>query len=522
MEKTSNKLEELRLQISEAIMTTLEMRPQQHPIILIFGLAILFEERFGEEEKSINLQVGTIALSKLIKDIFRKKDFQIPEASLEDLQIQMLKYLEKVDHEGIDPNLSKLFGLYENESFLNQLEQTHDYDQSCEVFWYEEGCMKSRIKDIGGILAYRRDGLKYGALSKFYFNKGKWEALEQVKNGMIILKGAKDDDLVDNFAHVAHQVAAFAYLRHYSIEENFSFKEKTYRTSLLVQSLSFLINYADSRYGQVWDRHADEHDTVTRIFKVWHSNYAKEGRETPGPLFLSSWKGLTERLHQVMRESWSIEEIDSHLALLSVQLEDAKSFLNISETPLLRIGDWVLFLARPLMTQNCWIPILNPLIRTYKGIQPEGAQGRNEHSTEGLAKRFRNHGFTVLPEVDLVLPEGKKKITDVDIFALKDNYLFLIQIKMTFPSLTQKDAFYHRSKALKKGITQTEESLVFLKEHWTHFWQQHSEKGLPSDLTWDKLKVVPLIVSTSLEWDHTHLGGFLKISQFELETLPGK
>lgn len=484
------------------------------PIDFLMELAILFEKRHGTEEKLVNLQVASVTLSKLLKDAFQKITFCAPEKNLDEIQVQLLKCLKGAYNQGINPKLEQLYNLYEIENLCDQLEQIHLYDDHCEVDWFEEGGFKTRIKDFKGLKNYCRDGLKWEELIEFYTNKGRWTATKMVENEKLFLPGKNEDDRADAFDHVARQIGTLAYLEHYGVEEKFEFKGSTYHTSLLVQILSFLIIYTRSRYGYLWEMHGKESNIAKRILNVWQINLEQDGRETPGPLFISTWSEFVARTKKVIGEVWPEEDIEHHLSFFSVDLESLSGYLNILETPLLRYGDWVVFFARPLMYQNSWISILKPLVKTIKGKQPEGAQHRNKLSTLRLAKKFKEHEFSVLTDVDLITPGYNKPCTDVDIFALKDSCLFLIQVKMTFPGLTMKDINDHRKNALAKGAEQTQKSLAYFKNHWRYFCQQCS---LPEDLNWESLEVVPLIVSTSTEWDRNSELGFTKISQFELE-----
>lgn len=510
------KLQELRAENAQKKKEILAALNYTDPFTFLMELSILFEQQYGMEDKLVNIQMASVALSKLLKDVFRTKKFSIPQKNTEEIHIQLLKCTAKAHEEGVHPSLEALFQRYISDLRLEDFIQIDQYDKNCEVVSFEEGCVTTKIKNFFGLQAYSRDGLKSEALTEYYFNKGKWDAFELLRNGELVLQGANEDDQSDFFDQVARQIAALAYLEHYGVEAEFQQNGKTYNTFLLIQLLSFLIIYTRSRYGVFWEAQNRETDVVKRIVKVWQANIDQGGRQTPGPLFISSWTALLERTQNVIGDQWSKEEIERHLAFFSTDLGSPTGYLNILETPLLRLGDWVAFFARPLMLQNTFIPTLKPLTRTIKKKQPEGAQDRNKRSAKRLGERFSRQGFKVMTDKKLYAPRSNKLVTDVDVFALKDNYLFLIQVKMTFPKLNLKEAANHQ-EALIKAAEQTEESLNYFENYWPYFREQNLDKGIPDDLNWESLQVVPLIVSTSIEWDRTHFSDYIKISQFELE-----
>ena len=57
----------------------------------------------------------------------------------------------------------------------------------------------------------------------------------------------------------------------------------------------------------------------------------------------------------------------------------------------------------------------------------EGANERVKRSTEILGQKFREHGFLALTDEDLIEPgTNDKKVTDIDLLALKEDHLFVI------------------------------------------------------------------------------------------------
>ena len=186
------------------------------------------------------------------------------------------------------------------------------------------------------------------ALVDYYFNKGRAVALGKIISEELSLPGDTEDGRADAFGHAAHQIAAQSYLEHYGVEPEFTLSGEHYHTTLLVQLLSFLITYTQSRYGISWEQQSDEGDVVRRIVKVWEANLKEGGLQTPGPLFVSNWDEFIERAAATFEGKWSRTEIERHLAFFSTRLDSPLKYLNIFEKPLLLLNDKVVFFALQL------------------------------------------------------------------------------------------------------------------------------------------------------------------------------
>lgn len=492
----------------------LDQLPSDDLLITLFDLAVYFEEQYGDLGPSNKLQVAGTWLSNLIKDIssrWKKPPIAYTE---EEAQRKILERLLELHKTGFDKGLVELCQTYESLEYLKDLEQIRKYDENCEVMEYAEGCFRTLIKEgrFEHFQQYIKDGLKIEAVTEYYTNAGREAAFEMAHNGNYVPQGANEDDQSASFEHLAEQIATMSCVEHYGIEEYFKLEGKEYSTSLLIQIISFLRVYLKSRYGHCYEEQAEETPIIERVFKVWKVNLEKDGRITPGPLFIDTWESFKDRLNSVIENS-SPEEIDQHLALVSTLLHDSPRDVNVFEKPLLRLGDLIVIFARPLMHQNSWLPVLLPLLKNItRHKEPEGKGLRVTRSTESLAERFRRNGFRVLGDEKLPRPENPaQSLTDVDILALKDDWLVILQIKMTHPRATLQEAASHK-KQLDKAGEQLTQTMEFFEGNWSAF-----RSKLDSNKDWSELKTIPLVVSTSFEFDRDKFSGYLKISQFELE-----
>lgn len=483
-------------------------------LITLFDLAVYIEEHYGNLGPSNKLQVAGTWLSKLIKDIVSKRQDKTITYTEEAAQQKILERLVALHEKGFDKKFMELCQTYENVEYLGDLEQIQNDDENCEVKEYAEGCFRTLIKEehFEQFKKYVKDGLKVDAATEYYSNAGREAAFEMTRNGNFVPQGANEDDLADSFDIFAMQIAAKSCGEHYGIEENFKLEGKEYNTSLLIQIISLLNVYAKSRYGYSYEAQSKKPSACKRILRIWQTQIEKDGRMASGPLFVDTWDNLKHRILAVF-DNASEDEIERHLTLISTQLDNDPRDVNVFEKPLLRFRNWVFFFARPLMHQNAWLPVLLPLLKNITGKkEPEGKGLRVIRSTEDLAERFRHNDFRVLVDEKLPRPENPtQSLTDVDILALKDDWLVILQIKMTHPRATLKEAADHK-KQLEKGGDQLAKTMGFFEENWPAF-----RNKLDSDREWSDLKTIPLVVSTSFEFDRERFSGYLKISQFELE-----
>jgi len=128
-----------------------------------------------------------------------------------------------------------------------------------------------------------------------------------------------------------------------------------------------------------------------------------------------------------------------------------------------------------------------------------------------IANLFQKNGYTTF--VGWEHWTENKKDGEVDIFAYKDGHLFIIEAKLTYFRLTPKNIQEHKSK-LEYGGRQLSKTIKAIPNRFDEIADILS---IPRPFT--ELTTVPLIVSTSLEFDGYSFSGHPKISLFELQCL---
>ncbi|MDO3377699.1 hypothetical protein [Geoalkalibacter halelectricus] len=150
----------------------------------------------------------------------------------------------------------------------------------------------------------------------------------------------------------------------------------------------------------------------------------------------------------------------------------------------------------------------------FNAIVRQSWQGNKEYSDfqeNKIAEIFRIGGWRAIDSQKLKNKEGL--LSEIDVIAYKDGVLFLIEAKLTYLRSSIKEIHNHLPQLEKAGI-QLERAIVALKDNYPIVcdWLEISD-------TFDRLRIVSLIVSSSFEYDHKFFNGFRKVSLFELQLL---
>ena len=142
--------------------------------------------------------------------------------------------------------------------------------------------------------------------------------------------------------------------------------------------------------------------------------------------------------------------------------------------------------------------------------------GQYEEATQriegNLTELFRERGFKVLPNWQP--PAEHREAGEVDLIAARDGHLFVLEVKSTFLRRSQRDAWLHASTTLRRAGRQLARKLDVVTRAVTQ--EGSLRAGLGIDPSWRLAACHAWIVDTSIERDHMHFSGFLKISVEEL------
>jgi hypothetical protein len=150
----------------------------------------------------------------------------------------------------------------------------------------------------------------------------------------------------------------------------------------------------------------------------------------------------------------------------------------------------------------------------YNSILREEVNSNNSYSEfqeSKIADLFRLRDLSAESSIDLCSSNGHR--CEIDAAAYKDGILFIVEAKLTYLRKSQRSIIGHLP-VLQKAGRQLKKSLQIIED------QYHVIAGLLNiDLPFDRLRIVPLIVSSSFEFDGHYFSGFRKVSLFELQLL---
>lgn len=268
---------------------------------------------------------------------------------------------------------------------------------------------------------------------------------------------------------------------------------------------------------------------------VPRSNAKREGKDylssiIPGELFnceevldlLAHRKGGTLSRHpiesrelssfvQVTRDFFkgSIPDEESTVAFdaITVDIHD-KSALDMVKGKhfmLLKNQNCYLFLPRLFFSHSYVLQIVFDML-FEKNVRE--VSNHFECRVEELFERVKFHVARNYTFINDGKTEG-----EVDVFAFRDNTLFIIEAKMVQPRL-----LVHNIRSIPNTFQKAGDQLDVALDNLPHHWPAISRE-LNISLPYESIRIATLIVSNSCEYDHQYFNGHLKISWHELEAI---
>lgn len=183
---------------------------------------------------------------------------------------------------------------------------------------------------------------------------------------------------------------------------------------------------------------------------------------------------------------------------------------HMFERPVLKFGATLVQLPWVVGLQNNSTAAINNLRRL--GARRGQARDEARRIEAGIAGLLERRGFRTL--LNWVPPRDVEDAGEVDLIAVLDGHLFVIEVKSTFMRRSQREAWLHATTTLRKAGQQLRRKAEAVSLAIA------SDPGFRTMLGWvDDL--VPTrqhvwIADTCIECDHQRFGGFLKVSVEEL------
>jgi Holliday junction resolvase-like predicted endonuclease len=126
-----------------------------------------------------------------------------------------------------------------------------------------------------------------------------------------------------------------------------------------------------------------------------------------------------------------------------------------------------------------------------------------------LAENFKTRNFRVL--LNYHPPKTPDHDSgEIDLICALEGHIFVLEVKSTFLRSTKKDAWFHKTRTLRKAGQQISRKVNAVKQ--ALLIDEHFKASLGLDTCDVKPLVSGWIVDTSVEHDHELFSGYLKIS----------
>lgn len=204
----------------------------------------------------------------------------------------------------------------------------------------------------------------------------------------------------------------------------------------------------------------------------------------------------------------SEEEMTKYMDIFSNDINNKNEDINLKTKPFLKYNDTYIWGHLFLAYKDLSTLFVNNLI--LKNI-------KNKSIIKELSDKFEKSVKKIFSDANIknlsnCSPSDSniQKYKDIDILAFKDNYLFIVETKLTYNRLNYWEINDHINGALKKGKRQLQERIKNIHCYLTD--EVKNELGIKND----DFKIIPLIITSSFEGDFNYGDGVSKYSIFEL------
>lgn len=199
-----------------------------------------------------------------------------------------------------------------------------------------------------------------------------------------------------------------------------------------------------------------------------------------------------------------IDTVKATYHLMSANLED--TLISLDNKAIIRSSSGYVLLMRYFHPDTISV--------FYNSILREEVNSNNSYSEfqeQKLSELLRLRGWAAESSVDLCSSRGQR--CEIDAVAYNDGILFVVEAKQTYFRRSHRSIMGHLS-VLQKAGRQLEKTLMIIEDQYDEI-----SRLLKIELPFKQLRIVPLIVSSSFEFDGHLFSGFRKVSLFELQLL---
>lgn len=183
---------------------------------------------------------------------------------------------------------------------------------------------------------------------------------------------------------------------------------------------------------------------------------------------------------------------------------------QLTERPIFKLGNYSVQLPWMMANQLTNVNVINTL-RRFANKRPE-LKSETQRIETNLGNQFRKRGFTV---IESYMPERKEGFNpgEIDLICVLENTVLVIEVKSTYRRASQREVLRYKHTTLRKAGIQVKRKTAAVKQLLKTDNQFQSLLGIKAP---ESYNIVGWIADTSLEYDHEHFNGYLKVSVEEL------
>jgi len=408
-------------------------------------------------------------------------------------------------------------------SFISQSVDAFCFDDSI-AFKIEKGIAVIEYVDVPAKLAWQSNGRKLKLLDGYWFNRG---VDELIASGMAEQQiGSKESHEANQLAIIKTFSSQLRLVEVYGLDEYLT-ADSGLRVNLYeaLLSLNLMSAFFSKDYIAPYQKYlSEEKNWVAAI-----SRLVFEGMQQGENRFPITWSSKKEKVARI--KAWTVNQSFPHgnqkaaeaiidfwshdLKSTAKKLQNEKSLQvlipELYERPILKFGKHIFQFPWMVAFQNNSTAALNNLRRI--GANRTDARSETAAIELRLAECFKTRNFRIL------LNYHPPKTPDydpgeIDLICALEGHVFVLEVKSTFLRSTKKDAWFHKTRTLRKAGQQISRKVNAVKR--ALLTDERFKASLGLEVSTIKPVVHGFIVDTSIEHDHEIFSDYLKVSLEEV------
>lgn len=373
-------------------------------------------------------------------------------------------------------------------------------------------------------LDWKNNGHKLQLLDSYWLNRG---VDELIASGMAEQQiGSAENHDINQFAMIKTFCNQLRLIEVYGLNDYLT-ADSGLRVSLYEALLS--LNLMSAFYNKAFIAPYQQHLYVEKNWLAAISRLAFDGLIQGENRFPITWSFKKDKVGKF--KDWTVNKTfpngnrksaEAIIDFWSLDLKTTAKKLQSNKLPTVIMPE---LYERPIFTlgnhvfQFPWmVAFQNNSTATINNLRRIGA-GRTEARAETaaiearLADILKSRGFTVLLNYQ---PEktSERDPGEIDIICALEDHIFVLEVKSTFLRSSKKDAWFHKTRTLRKAGKQISHKVRAVNQALLS--DEIFKSTLRLDVNGSKSKVTGWIVDTSIEHDHQLFSGYLKISLEEI------